>query len=277
MQKNLVVNKEKCISCGLCIKDCIAAALEFDTDKHPQFTKDGENRCLMCQHCLSVCPGGAISILNKTPDNSEELKQPDSEVVLNALKYRRSTRIFKEENVSEEIIGKLKAALNYTPTGCNNRKLLFTITETKQETDQIRKYVTNRLIKLLKFLPFAGPAKKFAHYKNMLLSGKDVIFRGAPHIIIASSPINAPCRDIDPIIALSYFELYANSLGVGTCWCGFGEACFKILPELKSIFNIPKDYKPVYVMLFGIPNIKYSRTTQPEPYTFVKPNLDLIK
>ena len=277
MNKNLVVDKSKCISCGLCIKDCISHSLRFGEDNKPQFVPGGEERCIACKHCLAICPAGAVSILGKSPENSEQLQKPDPQSVLNAIKYRRSTRIFKNETVSAGIIDKLKEALNYTPTGCNDRRLLFTIVDDKNETDKIRSYVINKLVRLLRFIPFAGAAKKFAHYKKMLVNGQDVIFRGAPHFIVASSHNNAPCGDIDPVIALSYFELYANSLGLGTCWCGFAEACFKIMPELKNILNIPKDYKPVYVMLFGPPDVKYSRTTLPDSYKYVRPDTDTIK
>lgn len=277
MSKNLVIDKSKCVSCGLCIKDCISHSLEFDKDRKPCFAPGGEKRCIECQHCLAVCPAGAVSILGKMPEASESLLMPDSKVMLDAIKYRRSTRLFKQETVSPEIIDKLKSALNYTPTGCNDHRLLFSITETKQETDKIREYVIQKLVQKLRFIPFIGPVKKFAHYKKILMSGNDVIFRNAPHIIVAASPINAPCSDIDPVIALSYFELYAASLGLGTCWCGFAQACFKILPELKTVFNLPQEYKPVYAMLFGIPDIKYGRTTQPVPFGFVRPNIAFIK
>ncbi len=276
MSKNLVINKEKCISCGLCIKDCISNALEFDKTNTPQFSLGGENRCIECQHCLSICPTGALSILDKKPEDSKPIMEQNSEAVLNTIMSRRSTRLFKNENISPEIMNKLKTALNYVPTGCNDHNLLFSITETKEETDKIREYVIKKLSLALRFLPFAGPAKKFKHYKKLLINKVDVIYRNAPHIIVAASPVNAPCKNIDPNIALSYFELYANSLGIGTCWCGFGQACFMLFPKLKRIFNIPKNYEPVYVMLFGLPAIKYKRTTQPLPYKYVKPDTSLI-
>ena len=96
-------------------------------------------------------------------------------------------------------------------------------------------------------------------------------------MIIVSSKISAPCANVDPIIALSYIELYAQSLGLGTCWCGFAQACFKILPKLSSMVKIPDDYKPVYVMLIGNPAVKYSRKTMPEkfPITEIKDIEDL--
>ena len=78
--------------------------------------------------------------------------------------------------------------------------------------------------------------------------------------------INAPCANVDPIIALSYIELYANSLGLGTCWCGFAQTCFKLLPKLSTVVKIPDGYKPAYVMLLGKPAVKYQRTILPQAF-----------
>ena len=85
-------------------------------------------------------------------------------------------------------------------------------------------------------------------------------------MIVVSSAINAPCANVDPIIALSYIELYAQSLGLGTCWCGFAQSCFKIMPKLSKMVDIPDGYKSVYVMLLGKPAVKYQRTAVPSKF-----------
>ena len=105
-----------------------------------------------------------------------------------------------------------------------------------------------------------------ASYVNAIENGEDVIFRGAPHMVIVSVPLNAPCAGVDPMIALSYFELYAQSMGVGTLWCGFADACFKLMPDMCDYIGVPDGYKVSYVMLFGKPDIKYARITQPEEF-----------
>ena len=88
-------------------------------------------------------------------------------------------------------------------------------------------------------------------------------------MIVVSSPINAPCANIDPVIALSYFELYAQSMNIGTCWCGLAYAMLRIFPELCEHLEIPAGYKVGYVMLFGPTHAKYPRATQPEKSQFV--------
>ena len=88
-------------------------------------------------------------------------------------------------------------------------------------------------------------------------------------MVVVSSPIDAPCVDIDPVIALSYFELYAQSLGVGTCWCGIATWILEALEEFQKRLQIPKTHKLSYTMLFGMPDVKYKRCTQPDEINMI--------
>ncbi len=259
--KTISIDKEKCTHCGLCINDCLSGCIAFDNENYPQMID--ETRCISCQHCLAICPVGALSFCGKKPENSEEVEYND---IFSLIKSRRSVRQYKNEEISNEKMSKLKDMLNYVPTGCNSHSLHFSIVEEKSAMDIIRKRVNELLVKTLSYKAISPLVNKFSRYKDALLNGEDVIFRGAPHMIVASSPLSAPCAAVDPVIALSYFELCAQNLGVGTCWCGFGEVCLKFFPEICDMLEIPSGYKPVYVMLFGPPAVKYRRTIQPEPY-----------
>ena len=263
------IDESKCIHCGQCIKDCMVGAIEFGEKNIPQVAQGGENRCMKCQHCLAVCPTGALSILGKNPENSELVKEHSPEDILNLIKGRRSFRHYKKENLSPEIMTKLKDMLNWAPTGVNNHRLHFSFVDDIEVMDDIREY-TNKKIMNLVSKPIADKlSKKFERYKKAILKGNDIIFRGAPHMVVVSSPLDAPCRDIDPMIALSYFELYAQTLGVATCWCGLGYNALNFFPELCKQFEVPDGYKVSYTMLFGPADIKYTRAVQPEPFKMV--------
>ncbi len=259
--KTISIDKEKCVRCGLCISDCLSGCIAFDKENYPEMAD--ESRCISCQHCMAICPTGALSFNGKNPENSEPV---DYNEILRLIKSRRSVRQYKEEEISSENMQKLKEMLPYIPTGCNAHSLHFSIVETKSAMNVIRKRVNELLVKTLSYKVISPLLDKFSRYKNALINGEDVIFRDAPHMIVVSSSVTAPCATVDPIIALSYFELYAQHLGVGTCWCGFAEACLKFFPEICDMLEIPSGYKPVYVMLFGMPKVKYQRTIQPEPY-----------
>ena len=266
-QIDFFVDIEKCIHCGQCEKECAAHIIHQNSEKFPHILKEDEKYCLKCQHCLAICPTGAISILGKKPQNSEPIENlPTPEQVLKLIQSRRSIRNYKKENLNPDTMNKLKNMLKYSPTGCNHHKLHIAIVENIEIMDKIRNRVNNTIKKLLLSKAISPLAKKFERYKNAFMQGKDLIFRDAPHMIVVSSPINAPCANTDPTILLSYFELYAQSLGVGTVWCGFGEKCLKLMPEICEYIGIPQGYKVGYVMLFGPTDTKYQRTTQPQDY-----------
>ena len=264
---NFKIDENKCVHCGKCVNDCVSGIIKMNSDNIPSISKEDENRCIKCQHCLAICPVGAISILDKNPDNSSLCKNfPNSEQLLNLIQSRRSFRSYKKENLPQETMQKLKDMIKYAPTGCNNHNLHISIIDDVEVMDKFRNRTNNMIKKIFLSTKLNKFMNKFSKYKDAFLNGEDVIFRNAPHIIVVSSPITAPCANEDPIIALSYFELYAQSLGVGTLWCGFAQMCLKLFPELCDYLEIPDGYKPVYVMLFGLTNTKYTRTTQPEEY-----------
>ena len=259
------VDKEKCIHCGLCIKDCMSQIITFDENKIPTSIAEREKNCIKCQHCLSVCPVGAISVLGKNPDNSTEFKNNfNSEEILELIKERRSIRHYKPQNIDAQTMQKLKDMLSYCPTGVNNHMLHFSVVDDIEIMDKIRNRVKDTIIRLIDSNKII--ARAFSRYIKPIKQGKDVIFRGAPHMVVVSTYKKAPCKDVDPIIALSYFELYAKSLGIGTCWCGLAYFCFNFIPQLKNLIKIPKTHKIAYVMLFGYQDFSYRRSTQPEPF-----------
>lgn len=260
------VNKEKCIHCGLCIKDCSACALSFDENNVPQID---ESRCFKCQHCMAVCPVGALSVCGKNPENSDAIWQQNPDNILNLIKSRRSVRHYKQQNLDFEKMQKLKEMLKFVPTGCNNHRLHFSFIDDIEVMNEFRGYVNGKILDALTNKTIKPLVEKFGRYSKRFLDGEDIVFRTAPHMLVVSTPVDAPCADIDPTIALSYFELYAQSMNVGTCWCGLGKFCLLVLPELSEYLQVPQGYKASYVMLFGEPDVKFARTVQPEEVKIV--------
>ena len=66
-------------------------------------------------------------------------------------------------------------------------------------------------------------------------------------------------------IALSYFELMAASLGLGTVWCGYARwALQSVVPELGRRLGIRSDHRSMYAVMFGWPAVRYARAVQRE-------------
>ena len=269
MNHKFEINQEKCTKCSLCIDNCPTKALSKDENEYP--IMKNSFACMECQHCLAICPNKAVSIMGKNPEDSSEIKEINSDDILNLIQSRRSIRKYKQINVSKDTIQKLKDMLNYVPTGKNNHKLHFSFIEDIEVMNDFRKKTYSSLINFLNHKPIkflSEKFKKFIKQKEAILNGEDIIFRTAPHLVVVNAPINSSCPNQDGIIALSYFELYAHSLKLGTCWCGYAHAILKMFPHLCEYLQVPEGYQPIYVMLFGYPDIKYQRTTQPNPYSF---------
>jgi len=80
--------------------------------------------------------------------------------------------------------------------------------------------------------------------------------------VVATTPEDSASPVQDTIIALSYFELMAQSLGVGTLWNGMIKMTMSLVPELRQMLRIPNDHLIGYFMSFGKPAAIYARTVQ---------------
>ena len=264
---NLRIDEAKCLRCGACAEDCPAGCLTMDSAAGvPVVAGDGAKRCLACQHCLAICPVGALSVFGRDPDAAEvNEKLPVPGELLNLIRCRRSFRRYRRENLPPATMEKLLEMLAWVPTGVNDHRLRFTVIDDLAAMERFRRSAGE---KVLAAIASGSPAgERFARYRDRILAGDDVIFRGAPHLIVAASPVDAPCAAVDPVIALSYFELYAQSLGVGTVWAGIVTWILQAIPELRAELGIGDDETVGYAMLFGPSDLKYPRGTLPEPVT----------
>ena len=79
----------------------------------------------------------------------------------------------------------------------------------------------------------------------------------------ASSPKTAPSPEADCFIALTYFELLAASMGLGTVWSGLAKwALTALAPEILAGLGVPASHHVGYMMVFGHPDVTYRRTVQ---------------
>jgi ferredoxin len=263
---NITIDQSRCTGCGECVKDCPVGVLK--TENHVACVVKPEN-CIKCQHCLAVCPGMAV-IFNgiKAEDCFPAGPLPEPEKVINLLRMRRSIRRFSEKEVPPEILQELLSQLKYSPTGCNDHRLRFSVAG-KKEISEFRK-ITDRYMRfMIKSGLMSLLVPRYKRYFDDILKGEDVIYRNAPHLILVMSPKKAPCAKSDPVIALTQFDLLAQSCGVGTCWCGFAERAFKVIPVLRRMIDCPKNYYVGAAMLFGTPAVKYQRASKPDEFDII--------
>lgn len=256
------VRRDACIRCNACIDDCPRHIIEY-RDHYPDILAHNEGLCIGCQHCLAVCPTGAVSVLGLRAEDSLPLAEAPAvapDALSRFVRGRRTLRQYREEDVQRPLIDTLLADTAHAPTGGNTCDLTFTVVDKRTALSRLLKALIDGLEASIAEKPelpdFIRQATEAYRQSNA-----DEIFRGAPHLLIASAGEKAYCGDADVVIALSYFELLAQSHSLGTTWCDFLKFILDARPELGRLFGIDTG-RPYRAMLFGWPAIHYARTVQ---------------
>ena len=262
------VDEEKCTRCGLCAKDCPVNIISMKTG-FPVIPSEHEIRCYKCQHCLAICPTGAVSILGLQPEDSLPLSGsfPAAEQMATLIKGRRSVRHFYNENLDPEQIQDLLEVAWHAPTGVNSRQVRFTVIDDGEALARFRDEAYEGLARLVREKKLPEQRAYFAEFLRMWReTGQDVLFRGAPHLVVATAPRSVASPLPDSLIALAYFELYAQTRGIGTVWNGLARSTIEeLVPRLRKRLGIPEDHQFGYCMSFGRPAVSYVRTAQHGP------------
>jgi L-aspartate semialdehyde sulfurtransferase ferredoxin len=58
--KDIMIDREKCVDCGVCTSICITQALSLD--KKTRKLKFNKDKCILCELCLDCCPVSAIKV-----------------------------------------------------------------------------------------------------------------------------------------------------------------------------------------------------------------------
>lgn len=250
---NLIISND-CISCGSCAKACPSAIIAMENRK-PVLTG---KRCISCGHCEAICPTNALINDALNHDSIKEIKQPvlDAEQAELFLRSRRSTRCFQERTVTKEETEKLVNIGRYAQTGSNSQGVSYLIIESKEKMEALRDltmdYFKNHPNTIYQML-----------YKMFSAADRDILFRGAPMIILG---LTEKEKVSNAKYALTYIELYAPSLNLGTCWAGYLEEFIKQnTDELRELLDIPNHLNVAGALLYGYPKYKYHRLVDREP------------
>ena len=265
----LKVDRARCSRCGLCVADCRNKAIVADPESgYPIVAPDGgADRCMHCQHCMMICPAGALSVdgvdVAACPPAGQDL--PSYASLLDLVRSRRSCRDYLQKNVEKDVIADLMDAMRYVPTGVNRRGLHFSLVDDLEVMAQYRKRTYEKICAMKD----AGtlPEGQIRLY-DQFMEGSDPVFRTAPHLLVVSVAEDSFCAEADPLIAVSYFELLAHARGLGTVWFGRWMSMWRtFLPEMKDVMGIPEGYKPGYAILFGYasPKQNFVRAGCPDP------------
>lgn len=235
----VIIEREKCIGCGACVRDCLTGHIELIGAKATL----NEGRCIQCGHCYAVCPTEAISLVGYDCESCRDYLNPaalDADKLLLAMKSRRSIRRFTNEPVSREDVEKIIEAGRYCPTAKNMQNVHFII------LDSVKEQAEAMAIEALMHMDF---------FQALGEVNENYLFKGAPLVILA-----ADSRTDNAALAASYMELMANALGLGVLYSGYFKGAVNNYPPLRELVGIPEGMKLVCCLVIGHPDVKYLRS-----------------
>ncbi len=139
--------------------------------------------------------------------------------VFEAIKNRRSIRIYKSESIHAEKINKLLEAARLAPSAANRQNWKFIVVDDGEIKKKLVKACNNQAFVSTAALVVAGVADPSQKWHQVNIS-----------------------------IALEHIVLEAVELELGTCWIGaFNE------DEVKRLLKIPQERKVVALLTVGYP------------------------
>ncbi len=265
----LSIDQEKCIKCGICAEVCPRGIIAFKKNSFPGGSDGAEKVCINCGHCLTVCSEAALELERMVVlecDEIEEGLNVTAEEVTQFVKSRRSICAYKEKSVDKDIIEKVIDAARYAPTGMNSQPVHWKVIYAKDKVVELKDLVVEWMKGLVRADDPMAINYNFAAIAAVCTKGKDMILRGAPHVVVTHALKGDPTAGGACTIAVSTLDLVCHGYGLGTCWAGFLDIAIARHPKLKEALELPEGHVSCGSMMIGYPKYKYKRIpTRKEP------------
>ncbi|MDJ0667813.1 MAG: nitroreductase family protein [Desulfobacterales bacterium] len=282
-QVSVVINGERCIGCGTCIAVCPSGTLALEAG---QAIVSG-HESLSCGHCEAACPVEAIRIgaLNNDSQQFATFRQQtdwlapgsaDIASLVQLMRSRRSCRNYQDRPVPLAVLQDLVKIGLTAPSGSNCQPWAFTLLPSRAAVlhlgDMIGAFF-RRLNRMADRYLLRGALRMigrpeldfyFRNYRNAVAealeawdrTGRDLLFHGAPAVILVGTRADAACPKEDALLATQNMLLGAHAMGLGTCLIGFAVSALKQDPAILKRLDIPDGESVHAVIALGYPDEK---------------------
>lgn len=158
--------------------------------------------------------------------------------VINAIKSRRSVRLYKSDPLKKDVLQAIVEAGYYAPTGHNGQPWHFSVIQDKALIGEASAAAKQKMTEV-----------PVDWVKNVGKSPAPIT-HGAPVLIIISAKKDAVSGAEDCTAAMENMMIAAQSLGISSCWIGFLNFIFGDA-GLMGRLGVPEGYEPQQAAVFG--------------------------
>lgn len=179
-----------------------------------------------------------------------------NQIMIN-IKSRRSKRCFLERRIPDDIIKEIIEAGCYAPSALNKQPWKFIVVTNKDSIKRLSCIVKDITAKIAKYLtvlklfkPIFRDPQVVAALRKTISGDTDTVFYNAPLLILIASDKKEPYAGKDCTLASQNMMLYANSLGISSCYIGRTEI-LKMSKAAKEIVGLPPRHAIQSAIVFG--------------------------
>jgi len=153
----------------------------------------------------------------------------------------------------------VKVIASHAPSGHNTQPVHWHVVQDSAELHRLTGMVVDWMRAMIQDQPAMAAKMHMDIVAGAWDFGVDVVCRDSPHLILAHGLAADTTAQSADTIALTYFELAAPSLGLGTCWAGYFGAAAMFWEPLKEALALPKGHVCYGGAMVGRPKYKYHR------------------
>lgn len=253
MKEQVIIYEDKCIGCGLCVKDCPSKIIAIEEGK----AVIKSDKCLKCGHCIAICPKDAVEIKDLDMSDVKSYEDMTMEIepdqMMDFLKALRTVRKFKDTPVDDEIVKAIIDAGRFTSTATNRQEIRYIVV--KNDINALEDMVIPTFKKLKKILGVVGKFVELKYDLSKYKLDRGFVFQNAKVLILVVSK-----HDVDAALAARSMEMMSRTYGLGGLHVGLFTAVANKSKKIKTRLGLKKKEKVVACLALGYPNVKYQRS-----------------
>jgi nitroreductase len=181
--------------------------------------------------------------------------------VIDTIKKRRSVRAYDSKPVPRDIINTIIEAGNEAPSAMNSQPWRFVVVEDKTAKKKLLGAALPQAKKVTELVKDVDP-ERYESIRKRYAELPDPVYYSAPTIVFVIGKGRYAAHSCP--LACENMMLAARSLGLGSCWVGFGAMVLDD-PEVRTLLDLADDESIFGPILLGYPKGETARPPKKDP------------